>query len=117
MLSEACALKASSRDFTNASDSAAVKNSLFANCAGRSSGVYVAYDQLPVRSGAPSEVCGALYVCATSDSDPRDMAATAATTTRIPASVSSIGPYFGGGAITSTVFTVNRRELLYLSAP
>src|SRR5712691_3195717 len=101
MSSEACALRFSSRDFTNAAASSGVKNSLPANCAGRSSGVYVAKVQLPVRSGAPSLVRGTLYAClaeaaegceggaglaagdcATSGSDPRDTAAMAAINAR-----------------------------------
>src|SRR5215510_11379976 len=94
MSSAAWLLKFSSRDFTNASASAAVKNSLPAMLAGRSSGVYVALVQLPVRSGAPSGVRGADQAlpdlatafpgdCATSGSDPRDTTASAAKTTRI----------------------------------
>src|SRR5215467_9310494 len=92
MSSAAWLLKFSSRDFTNASASSAVKNSLPAMFAGRSSGVYVALVQLPVRSGAPSAVRGTIHVflgaafpddCAISGRDPRDTTASAAITTRI----------------------------------
>src|SRR2546423_4515022 len=93
MLSAGCALNASSRAFTNASASWGVKNSLAANCAGRSSGVYVALVQSPVRSGTPSAVRGIIHVFfgpdfaagdwATRDREPRDAAATAAISRRV----------------------------------
>src|SRR5215471_4567396 len=94
MSSAAWLLKFSSRDLTKASASSGVKNSLPATFAGRSSGVYVALVQSPVRSGAPSGVRGADQAfadlatvfpddCATSGSDPSDTTAAAAITTRI----------------------------------
>src|SRR5215467_15708375 len=106
MSSAAWLLKFSSRDFTNASASSGVKYSLPAIFAGRSSGVYVALVQLPVRSGAPSAVRGTLHAfadlatafpdedCATTGSDPRAATATAARTTRI--STSCLGAIIQG---------------------
>src|SRR5215831_17435872 len=56
MSSAAWLFRRSIPDFANAAASSEVKNSLFAYAAGRSSGVNVAFDQLPVRSGWPSAV-------------------------------------------------------------
>src|SRR5580765_2180856 len=130
MSSEDWLLKFSSRDLTKASASSGVKNSLPTIFAGRSSGVYVALVQLPVRSGAPSGVRGAVHAfaglaaafpddCAITGSDPRDATASAASTTRMSYLQldAIIPPYFFGSPITSTVLTANRRQFPQVASP